>query len=235
MRDRWGLSIGEDSREFLLCRGGICETEVDTKRWKHVKTMKCLGHHLQDDGGIQECYVAVASSMWRAFCGNLSASLLLSSENVRMRFLKSSIVSVASSRWARWPYQRSFADKLGRVQRKMIANLMNIKPVEGEAFDAFCQRRHIVTGIKTSKVGRWSQQWAASIDSWAAHIDRKHDDKAWSHVILGWHDGMWLQWQRFLQSSGHESRTRTRAVRGKVHRRWEEGLEEARAVLPCSP
>ena len=113
----------------------------------------------------------------------------------------------------------------------MIAILMRIKPAEGEPYDAFCQRRHIIAGKQASKSGRWSLRWATSIDKWAAHVDRKHDSMAWSHIILGWHGGFWLDLQRLFNSSGSESRTRTRAVRGKVQRRWEEGLDDARTII----
>ena len=169
--------------------------------------------------------------MWRSFYGNLSLGLLNSSEKTKMRFLESSILSVVLSRWARWPFQRSYGDRLDRVQRKMIENLLRIKPAEGEPYDAFCQRRHIITGKKASKYGRWSERWARSINDWAAHVERNHDNKGWSHFILGWRGGFWLEMQRFFQSRGNESRTRTRSVRAKAQRRWEEGVTEARAIL----
>ena len=110
-----------------------------------------------------------------------------------------------------------------------MSSLIGIKPAEGEPWDVFCQRRHTTTGVKASKYGRWSQKWAAGIVSWAAHVERKHDNKVWSHVLLSWHGDDWLQMQRLVASSGAESRTRTRSVHGKVHRRWEEGLCEARS------
>ena len=113
---------------------------------------------------------------------------------------------------------------------KMIATLIRIRPANDEPYDAFCQRRHIVTGKKASKSGRWSESWARSVHNWAAHVDRKHDNRAWSHILLGWRGGFWLEMQRFIKSRGRESRTRTRTVRGKVQRRWEEGLQEARTV-----
>ena len=40
-------------------------------------------------------------------------------------------------------------------------------------------------------------------------------------------DGDWITVRRLLTSSGHESRTRTRAYRGKMHKRWADSLPDA--------
>ena len=223
----WGLVYGEDSREFVICRGDTRVFHV-APLWKQVSTMKCLGHHLADDGGIFGCMKAVEGAMWRAFFGNLTGGLLRCTDKVKSRFLVTNILAVASSRWARWPYQKNVALALDTTQRKMLAHLMQIKPATGEPYDAFCQRRRLVCGKKAAAMGRWSKKWASSTVAWAAHVERRHDEKAWSHTILGWHDSSWLQLQRLLHSIAGESRTRTRCIRGAPARRWQDGLAEAK-------
>ena len=126
---------------------------------------------------------AVVGSMWRSFFGNLTPGLLRSPEKVKMRSLESSVLSVASARWARWPYQRSYGDKIDRVHRKMVASLLKIKLAEGEPHDAFCQRRHIVTGKKAASAGRWSIRWATATVNWFAHAaGRWNISRRWSGV-----------------------------------------------------
>ena len=230
LKQRWGLVYGEDSREYITCKGDCRPMQVPNC-WSKVTTMKSLGHHLQDDNGINDCFKAVTGAMWRSFYGNLTQGLLSSSEKVKARFLNANILAVASSRWARWPYQKSYGSGLDSIQRKMLAHLLQIKPAEGEPFDAFVQRRHIICGHKASSVGRWSSKWAQGVVNWSEHVERRHDPKAWSHTALGWHDSQWLHFRRLIESSIGESRTRTRCIRGAPQRRWEEGLQLARQVV----
>ena len=124
--------------------------------------------------------------------------------------------------------QDTYAASLDRIQRRMISALMQIKPAPHEGLDAFVKRRHIISGKVATKSGRWSHMWAQSIGKWNDHVQRKHDPKTWSAPLLEWHGPEWLQLQRLIASSStQESRTNTRVYRGKVHRRWSEGLSKA--------
>ena len=154
----------------------------------------------------------------------MSKGLCGSSNAAKFRFLRSSVQTVASLRWARWPYQARYAKRLDSIQRKMLASLFGIKPSAQEPYDAFVQRRHIQAG----HLGRWSAGWGSSVVSWHDHLLRRHDPKVWSPVLLDWHDTSWLSLQGLMHSVGLESRTRTRAYRGKVHRRWQESLDDAK-------
>ena len=166
--------------------------------------------------------------MQRSFYGNLNKGLKYASRRAKFRFLRTSVQSVARFRWARWPFQVSFAKRLDRVQRSMLASVFDIKPLPEEPWDAFVQRRHTHTGRLASQCGRWSQAWAASVIAWDDHLARRHDENAWSPLLLDWHDSSWLSLRRLFHSSGLESRTRTRAYRGKVQRRWQESVRDAR-------
>ena len=96
----------DDSREVLVCKGFPFIPDSAT-RFSRVSTIRCLGHHIQDDAGIKDCVRYVKGAMWRSFYGNLTPGLVRASVAAKMRFLQSSIRSLASFRWSRWPYQRS--------------------------------------------------------------------------------------------------------------------------------
>ena len=226
----WFLSFGADSKEFLVCRGYPHNIDVDPC-WVQRPTMKCLGHQLDDDGGISSCYRHCVQAMWRGFYGNLSAGLMASPVPVKMRFLNSCIASIPAFRWPRWPYQTTYAAALDSQQRHMISVLMQTKPQSHETFEAYVKRRHTFSGRLASKHGRWSQLWAQSVRKWNDHVARRHDPDCWSGPILDWHDESWLAMQRSLASSDGESRTGTTVYKEKVHKRWSESISLA-ALVP---
>ena len=149
-----------------------------------------------------------------------------------MRFLNTCISSIAAFRWSRWPFQKGYAAKLDRVQRKMIGSLLQIRPRPTEAYGDYVLRRQQYCGRQASTYGRWSHCWAKSVCDWNGHVLRNHDQQTWSHSLLHWHDSQWLDNMRLNASrSANESRTGTRATRSKVQRRWSEGVNEAKQVL----
>ena len=194
--------------------------------------MRCLGRWLEDNGSIKTCFEKAERSMWRSFFGNLSRGLLASPESTKMRFPLSSIASIGSFRWPRWPYQQSYADRLDTIQRKMVGILMKVRPSAGETVESYRRRRRKLTNGSATKVGLWSHLWAKSMRTWHSHVQRGHDARAWSGPLLRFRPLGWLNLQRLTASKANESRTRTRAYRGYVHRRWCEGLEAAQQVAP---
>lgn len=225
----WELSIGADSKEFMVCRG-YQHDHVVPDGWKMQRSFCTLGHRIDDDAGISTCFEYVAAAMFRSYYGNASKGLRRSSKAAKLRFLKSSVQGIAQFRWSRWPFQRTYAKRLDGIQRKMLAHMFNITPHQGEPYDAFVQRRHVHSGHLASQCGRFSQAWAGSLLSWSAHVNRRHDTGTWSAAILDWHNTTWLTQRRLLHSSANESRTQTRAYRGCVQKRWEESLDEAGQV-----
>ena len=194
----------------------------------------CATILLDDDGDISSCFRASSAAMCRSFCANVNSGLLRASRPAKYRFLNSCVRTIASFRWPRWPFIKSYAAKLDALQRKFLTSLMQIKIKPDEPYDAFVQRRHISGGHLASACGRWSQCWANSVVSWDAHVQRAHDIDAWSHALVNWQPDAWLMLQRFLFSAGHESRTRTRAHHGHVQQRWDAGVSLARQVSSTS-
>ena len=186
---------------------------------------------LDDAGGIGSCFQNCSRAMRRSFFGNLSAGLLAAPEKTKLRFLNSCIASIPAFRWPRWPYQDTYAERLDSTQRHMIAVLMQCKPRAEETFENFATRRRMYCGRIASKHGRWSKLWAKGLCDWSAHVNRRHDPGAWSHHLCAWHDSSWIKAQRLRESSGNESRTRTRSYRGKVHKRWAESVSRAKTLL----
>ena len=100
---------------------------------------------------------------------------------------------------------------------------MGWRPSPDESFDISRQGRHKLSGRLAKKHGRWSDSWACKQKSWGDHVYRNHDTATWSLSLLQFHGDEWLEQQRASSSGPGESRTNTRACRGKVHRRWHEG------------
>ena len=72
--------------------------------------------------------------MLRCFYGNLSRGLRQAGDDAKFRFPHSSVGSVASFRWSRWPFQKTYANKLDALQRKMLAGVFEIKPRPEEPY-----------------------------------------------------------------------------------------------------
>jgi len=229
LASHWQLSIGQESKEFIVCRGYQRDIDVPC-HWQQRYTFKTLGHHIDDDAGIAGCFQHTTAAMIRSFYGNLNNGLRRASARAKYRVLRSSMQTVAEFRWARWPYQSQYAKNLDKLQLKMLATLFQITPKPRELYDAFVQRRHVQSGHLASQCGRWNRSWASSVTSWHQHRLRRHDAGTWGPALLNWHGQDWLSLQRVTNSGVNESRTRTRACRMKVHKRWEESLEHARQI-----
>ena len=126
-------------------------------------------------------------------------------------------------------FQRSYTQRLDRLQRKLLAIVFSIRPQHGESWDDYALRRRMESSALARKSVVWSREWAKAVCSWSDHLQRGQDAQAWTPTILGWRDGNWLALQRLTSSSGTESRLRSRIVRGRPLPRWEESIALARA------
>ena len=192
--------------------------------------MKTLGHWVSNDGSFQRCLTETCAAMLRAFWGNMSTGLFRASEHTKLKFMKTCILTIASSRWARWTYRAGAAETLDSLQRKLVAILCNIRPDVDEPFDAYCERRKRKATKIARRHGLWSHLWANSIVSWHDHVMRGHDEKVWSRDLLEWRGPMWLQLQREIWSYYGQSRTNSRVGRGAPPRRWLQGVAAAREI-----
>ena len=224
---RWGLKIGGDSKEYMTCKAYTKPITVQAG-WERKSSMRVLGHFLDDDGSIKTCSDHAFAAMTKAFYSNFKPGLHKSSKAVKLKFLRTCVCTVARFRWSRWPFTRTNADKLDALQRRFLYSLFPMSPRSHEPIQDFYTRRHRAASIIAGSSGKWSQLWASDLNNWDAHVHRKHDPHAWSHHLLSWRGSEWINFQRFWNSAVGESRTNTRVFRGAVHRRWEEGLVNAR-------
>ena len=74
LASHWQLSIGQESKEFIVCRGYQRDIDVPC-HWQQRYTFKTLGHHIDDDAGIAGCFQHTTAAMIRSFYGNLNNGL----------------------------------------------------------------------------------------------------------------------------------------------------------------
>lgn len=228
---RWRLHFGSDSKQFVAAVG--CEQgRDDIDEWKAVLHMRCLGHHLSSTCSIAEDFRQTVKSVWRAYWANASASLRNCSDKAQARFMNSSLRTIAGFRWSRWPYQKSYADRLDCLQRHLISCMQPLVPQPGESQETYARRRRLKASGVARRWGRWSKLWAQDTVSWDSHISRGRDRACWNRSLRDWHGSAWLQAQRFENSSGGSwARTRTRSMPGHPATRWHKGIALAQRVL----
>ena len=168
--------------------------------------------------------------MWKAFLANPghASAKQLSIQN-KLALLDRSCKSVLRYRCSRWPPQKTVKRELDATQRKMAACLLHVKPLGHECPAEFARRRnHLASGL-CRQMGWWSSRWWQRSREWDAHIRRPRNSTSWCHALVHWHDQVWLAEKRALASGSSvgTSRTKTRAVRGCVHQRWETGIDLA--------
>ena len=177
--------------------------------------------------------------MWRAFWGNAgSPDAKKASQNQKLKLLERAVVSVASYRWSRWPPQKSIANELDRIQTKMFAIVLNVRPRPGEDLFKWNRRRfkHAASFVKSRL---WSYRWFDRALRWDEHIERHPE--FFVSCLRSWRGREWLIERRAenmpilarvaSRLSIHAGLTRTRASAGCVQKRWHDGVDYARQTL----
>ena len=209
----------------MACRGSG-EISPDAARWPLVSEFPCLGHILQDDGGIRACYTHTRTQMWKAFWGNSGSRVMRDAPiGTKCDLLDRCCRSVLSYRCSRWPPQSQIAQELDRVQSKMMAAILRIPRRPAEQAADYCHRRNREARARCSEIGPWSAHWFARAIDWEDHIARAHQPLCLSVLLRSFHDGQWLDEQRIsrnLQGTG------TRIAPGRPCMRWHDGIEHAR-------
>ena len=189
--------------------------------------MRCLGHHISNNGSIAADFHSTTTAMWNALYANLHAGLSTAPLSAKVRFLESCVRSSGSYHWSRWPFQPTYAKRIDSLQTHMIAVLENHQPRDHEDTDDFFRRRSLSAGRVAARVGRWSHRWANSIVSWSQHLIRQHDLHAFSSRIYKYRGSAWLELQR---QSFNYFRTGTRVTHEKVCARWQDTVEPAKDI-----
>ena len=200
--------------------------------WQITRHMKCLGHTLCSNGAMAEDWAHTLHTMWGKFFAGVRPGLDKAPLKHSTRMVNTCVKSVASWKWARWPYQRTYAKRLDGLQRHLIGTFLSVPPCPFESSEQYFQRRSTACDRVARTSSLWSIAWARSVVNWREHVERAHDPGAWSQSILNWHDIAWLQEQRVANSTGTASnRTRTRSYQGRPATRWEQGAHDASRAL----
>lgn len=167
-------------------------------------------------------------------CGvyaNLCEGLLHSSERVKFQFVRCSLMSVASWRWARWPYCAKTDARVNGVQSHFVQILFRVFQRRFESAYAFFSRKRLRAGRFSSNGGKWSLHFAGAVKSWAKHLKDVDFNEYWCSQINSYMGFEHMERLRVEKSRGSmRDRTNTRASHGHVHLRWHDGLDTATGV-----
>lgn len=171
LHEKWDLSIGADSREFIIARGDIAN-HSSRYRWKQVQHLRCLGIWLQDDAGIAECLRRTFASMWQAFYRSFSRSLCCLSVEKMLKFLDQHVMSCMSYKWATWPFSIAVAKRIDRLQVWLLKSLTFVYRSAG-ASEATYHSHHLrMCGRVCKMYGKWSGLWAHCCSGFGNHVAR---------------------------------------------------------------
>ena len=85
--------------------------------------MKILGHHLSCDATSHACVNKTLAGITGTFWSNMARNLKTASADSKDRFVVSSLLNTARSRWARWSYNGWIATRLDKLQRRFLSAL----------------------------------------------------------------------------------------------------------------
>ena len=194
-----------------------------------VTVLPCLGHLIQNDGGIRKCFEETKRLMWRAYWGNCRHhSLKKASVHIKLALLERCCKSSLSYRCSRWPPQPTIAKELDRLQARMVAAMLRTPRLPAELPADYCRRRNRLAASHCQKEGRWSTLWFRRALAWHDHVERGHSAWSWPMLLRNFYDDVWLEEQRFIASNQGIG---TRVARAMPVTRWHEGISHARREL----
>ena len=222
LKATWDLDIKADSRA-VMHTAGAADTTIADDRWPVVNSMLVLGHILQNDGGVEECFQATIHKAWKAFfttCGNsLLAKLPI---KTRLQSMQRTVTPVIEFRCSRWPFTLTLARRLDAVQRKMIAIILNVHMLSTETPESFVKCCGRLAASHQRQIGSWSRRWAKRVCDWNDHIRRDRNAACWSHMLLTVRSPDELAQRRQVHG-----RPQTRRFPGWCHARWTESVGSA--------
>ena len=227
----WHLTLKPSSKLVTSAAVGSAYIAGDkVGEYLYEQDFPVLGHVMNNAGSIARSFETTTRKMWKAFWGNAGSKAAKTLGRQRLATLiVRSVQPLFEFQCARWPAQITYLNKLDTLQRKMIASAFGLCKSPAETMEQHNRRSCRISApyIKTP----WSHIWCRRMMTWRDHMARH--PTLWPARISAVQDSEWLQVRRIL--CGSQSRfvgpTRTRATRGKVERRWQEGLEFGQAFL----
>ena len=232
----WHLEYGADSLKFVTCREG--DTDGTDARWSNTPCSRILGHIVSDDSSCDTCFKATCDAMWRCFYANCTREHLGCSTiatGYRLRLLNRCILPIMTFRSTRWPFTSKKAATIDRMQAKMIAHILSLKPTPDEPIQNFHMRVARTVGVEVKALGRWSCYWATYQIRWAEHLERESVRGSFIGRIYACQREDWLQQCRrvFLSSTRSlwAGGTGTRVANCAPKVRWERSIMDAKTWL----
>ena len=225
LSQQWALSIKPSSREFMAVWGAE-DADESVDGYQNVKVFKALGHFVQYNGSVEICFKNAVNNAWRSFWGNVGkAHFKKFGVSIRLARIKRLVFPVVSYRFVRWPFSKTRAARLDRVQSEMTAIVLGIRKLEGETPQAYAHRRNTHVRNAIPCTDRWSTVWAQRILSWHRHVLRNSMSACWVSKI--WHimTPESLELRRRDNSSG---RPNVRCIPGWGALRWTECIVRAK-------
>ena len=152
--------------------------------------------------------------------------------------MQRAVVPQLDFRCSRWPPQKQIADELDTLQRNMTAVLIRTPRLEAEETNDYFRRRRRIARNLCIENGLWSKRWFSRSLKWDQHLARPLNRHSWPAQLREYRGREWLMERRMSFAPSVASRTSsasilagrtdTRAVRGKVHMRWHDGIEFAK-------
>ena len=210
------------------------EAVLHSSNWPLVNAFLVLGHTLQPDGSIRECWAKAGSAMWRAFWGNsgYKDAAWFPVED-RLALLRTTVLPQIDFGCSRWPPQR--------LQQKMTATLLKEPFRNGERVEEYVRRRGRLAKKPCRDSGVWSNHWFRRVCKLDDHLARAHDKQSWAAKLRDYRGKEWLMMRRaqfvpanpaiLIVVSALAGRTNTREFRGQVQARWHDGVSHARIIL----
>jgi len=237
LEERWGLKIKPSSRSCMPAAGS--QVQSTALKWPQCNSFHVLGHVLQHNGSIRNCWRRTRNLMWKSFWANPGSKLAHRlSPPQRLKLLGKTVAPQLDCRCSRWPPQPTIAGELDAMQRKMVATAMRIPKYPGEEVPSYVRRRGRAAARQCKLAGTWSQRWFKRVVDWHSHLERPRNANTWPAKTLHHNDREWLMRRRASllpvncsSRSSMAGRTDTRSFPGCVHMRWDDGVEFGKSQL----
>ena len=137
------------------------------------------------------------------------------------------MVPILRFRWRRWPFTITRARYLDRLQRRMIAIVIAVRPLADEECLSFIRRCNRAVSTLQRSIGAWSTQWAQGLVGWDDHLQRANNANTWAAHLRHLLTPEDLECRRML--NGRRPVTRNRS--GWICTRWFEQISCAKTYI----
>ena len=223
LKSCWGLTIKQDSKEYMVCKGGV--SSGLSAPWRPVENFICLGHIIAHDSCMWPCWRQTQRRVWASFfkdAGSNLASHLGMKQNLGL--LRRSSQPVWEYRCVRWPPSRKALTEDKRLHRKLLGAMSRLRPDCEETPEQFILRRNRQVARLAQEMGSWSERHKKLCRNWYEHLLRDRNSRSFASILVKHRDAQFLDTIRAWRAGRHYQQrgTGTRSKPGWPKPRWEE-------------